>query len=79
MNLVLPIQGKPTASQNRKHRYDGKNLALSRICRRGTAPVRLLYIPEDCRCRAPTVLSIYLKIAVSYVQQIVSWLGTDYR
>ncbi len=35
---------------------------------RGTAPVRLLYIREDCGCRAPTVWSIYLKIAVNYYQ-----------
>jgi hypothetical protein len=32
---------------------------------RGTAPVRLLYIPEDCGCRAPTAWSIYVKIAVN--------------
>ncbi len=33
---------------------------LNHICRRGTAPVKLLYEPKDCRCRAPTVWSIYL-------------------
>ncbi|WP_206758348.1 hypothetical protein, partial [Calothrix parietina] len=38
---------------------------LNHICRsRGTAPVKLLYVPKDCLCRAPTVWSIYLKIAV---------------
>ncbi len=37
---------------------------LNHICRRGTAPVKLFYVPKDCRCRAPTAWPIYLKIAV---------------
>jgi hypothetical protein len=31
---------------------------------RGTAPVRLLYVPEDSGCRAPTAWYVYLKNAL---------------
>jgi hypothetical protein len=32
-----------------------KFLLNDAIRRRGTAPIKLLYTPKDCGCRAPTI------------------------